>query len=82
MMGAALGREGKYREAIPAFEHSVALKPSPLACKSLAALVFEEEKDRTRAVSLWKQSLALDPSQEDVRGFLQRYAGASGNPVR
>jgi tetratricopeptide (TPR) repeat protein len=73
MEGAALGRAADYRGAIAAFERSVAIQPTPLACKSLAALVFEEQKDRPRAVALWKQSLALDPGQRDVQLFLDRY---------
>jgi tetratricopeptide (TPR) repeat protein len=73
LLGATYGRAGAYDEAIDAYERSVALAPSPLACKTLAALLFEIRHDRARAVSLWRQSLDLDPRQPDVRRFLERY---------
>jgi cytochrome c-type biogenesis protein CcmH/NrfG len=56
-----------------AYEESVRLRPTALACKTLAALAFEERHDRPRAVALWTQSLALDPAQADVRAFLRRF---------
>ncbi len=74
MLGAALGRAGDLDSATEAYERSVSLKPTPLACKTLAALVFERRKDSERAVALWRQSLALDPNQPDVKAFLRRYA--------
>jgi tetratricopeptide (TPR) repeat protein len=74
MLGGALGRAGDLDSATEAYERSVSLKPTPLACKTLAALVFERRKDRARAVALWRQSLALDPNQPDVKAFLRRYA--------
>jgi predicted AlkP superfamily phosphohydrolase/phosphomutase/tetratricopeptide (TPR) repeat protein len=73
MLGAAYGRSDRLDKAIRAYERSVALGPTPLACKTLAALVFETRRDRPRAVSLWKQSLSLDPRQEDVREMLRLY---------
>ena len=73
LLGATYGRAGAYAEAIDAYERSVALAPSPLACKTLAALLFEVRHDRARAVSLWRQSLDLDPKQPDVQRFLERY---------
>jgi cytochrome c-type biogenesis protein CcmH/NrfG len=72
MLGAAQGRAGSTDLAVAAYERSVAIRPGPLTCKTLAALVFEKNDPR-RAVELWKQSLALDPSQRDVREFLRRY---------
>ena len=74
MLGAALGRAGELDSAIEAYERSISLKPTALACKTLAALVFERRKDVGRAVTLWRQSLALDPNQPDVAAFLSRYA--------
>jgi tetratricopeptide (TPR) repeat protein len=74
MLGAALGRAGELDAAIEAYERSISLKPTALACKTLAALVFERRKDPVRAVALWRQSLALDPKQPDVTAFLRRYA--------
>ena len=73
MLGAAWGRADRREAAISAYERSVALSPTALACKTLAALVFSERKDVSRAVSLWRQSLALDPDQPDVQAFLARY---------
>ncbi len=73
MLGAAWGRAGRLDRAIEAYERSVALEPSALGCKTLAALVFGERRDKPRAVALWRQSLALDPEQPDVREFLKRY---------
>jgi predicted AlkP superfamily phosphohydrolase/phosphomutase/tetratricopeptide (TPR) repeat protein len=73
MLGAAYGRLEDFPRAIDAYERSVRIQPTALACKTLAALVFEIHHDRPRAVSLWKQSLALDSSQTDVRAFLERY---------
>jgi len=73
MLGAAYGRLEDYPKAIDAYERSVRIQPTALACKTLAALVFEIQHDRQRAVSLWKQSLALDSSQPDVQAFLKRY---------
>ena len=73
MLGAAYGRLEDYPKAIDAYERSVRIQPTALACKTLAALVFEIEHDHPRAVSLWRQSLALDSSQQDVRAFLKRY---------
>jgi predicted AlkP superfamily phosphohydrolase/phosphomutase/Tfp pilus assembly protein PilF len=74
MLGAALGRAGELDSAIDAYERSISLKPTALACKTLAALVFERRKDSARAIALWRQSLALDPKQADVTAFLRRYA--------
>jgi tetratricopeptide (TPR) repeat protein/predicted AlkP superfamily phosphohydrolase/phosphomutase len=74
MMGAAWGRAGDLERATSAYERSVALHPTPLACKTLAALVFEVRKDKARAIALWKQALDLDPRQDDVREFLRRHA--------
>jgi tetratricopeptide (TPR) repeat protein len=73
MLGAAWGRASDYPRAIAAYDRSIALRPTALACKTLAALVFEEQKDPVRAVALWKQSLLLDPGQRDVEAFLERY---------
>jgi tetratricopeptide (TPR) repeat protein len=74
MLGAAWGRVGELDRAIAAYKRSVALGPTPLACKTLAALLLGERKDKAGAVALWKQSLALDPDQPDVREFLRRSA--------
>jgi predicted AlkP superfamily phosphohydrolase/phosphomutase/tetratricopeptide (TPR) repeat protein len=74
MLGAAWGRVGELDRAIAAYRRSVALGPTPLACKTLAALLLGERKDKAGAVALWKQSLALDPDQPDVREFLRRSA--------
>jgi tetratricopeptide (TPR) repeat protein len=73
MLGAAFGRQARLGDAMAAYEESVRLRPTALACKTLAALVFEERHDRQRAVGLWTQSLGLDPAQEDVRAFLRRF---------
>lgn len=73
MLGAAYGREGRLDLAVDAYERSVSLGPTPLACKTLAALVLDQGHDRGRAVALWRQSLRLDPEQPDVRRFLRRY---------
>ena len=74
MLGAAWGRAGRLDKAIAAYQRSVTLGPTPLACKTLAALLLGEHQDRTAAVALWKQSLALDPNQPDVQEFLRRSA--------
>lgn len=74
MLGAALGRAEELDPAIDAYERSISLKPTALACKTLAALVFERRKDTARAIELWRQSLALDPNQPEVAAFLRRYA--------
>jgi predicted AlkP superfamily phosphohydrolase/phosphomutase/tetratricopeptide (TPR) repeat protein len=73
LLGAAYGRAGRAEAALRAYERSVALRPTPLACKTLAALVLDQKKDRARAVALWRQSLALAPEQSDVQGFLRTY---------
>lgn len=73
MLGAAAGRAGDFPAAMGAYEKSISLKPTALACKTLAALYFEVRKDRVRALALWEQSLELDPDQPDVRNFLKRY---------
>jgi len=75
MLGAARGRIGQYDAAIAAYERAVALNPSPLSCKTLAALLFEIRHDRARAVELWRKSLDLDPRQPDVQRFLEMYGG-------
>lgn len=77
MLGAARGRAGQPAGATRAYERSVAIQPTPLGCKTLAALLFEHG-DRRRAVRLWRQSLALDPRQPDVEAFLSRYGTAQG----
>jgi tetratricopeptide (TPR) repeat protein len=74
MLGAALGRAGELDPAMEAYERSISLKPTALACKTLAALIFERRKDAARAIALWRQSLALDPNQPEVTAFLRRYA--------
>jgi tetratricopeptide (TPR) repeat protein len=78
MLGAAFGRQARLGDAMAAYEESVRLRPTALACKTLAALMFEERHDRQRALALWTQSLALDPGQADVRAFLLRF-GPSTN---
>jgi hypothetical protein len=35
--------------------------------------MFEVRHDRSAALRLWEQSLALDPNQADVKGFLSQY---------
>jgi len=75
LLGGAYGRAGELESAIDAYQRSVALRPNPLACKTLAALMFEVRHDRKTAVRLWEQSLELDPNQPDVKGFLSRYGG-------
>jgi len=83
LVGAAYGRAGQFDRAIDAYERAVALDPTPLACKTLAALIFEIRGDRPRAVALWRQSLELDRNQPDVRRFLDAYGGeASKNSAR
>ena len=77
MLGAAHGREGRLDLAVEAYERSVSLGPTPLACKTLAALLLDQRRDRRRAVALWRQSLSLDPEQPDVRRFLRRYGAAA-----
>jgi tetratricopeptide (TPR) repeat protein len=78
MLGAARGRAGQLDGAVRAYERSVSIRPTPLGCKTLAALLFERRGDRRRAVRLWRQSLALDPQQPDVEAFLRRYGSAKG----
>jgi len=72
MLGAAHGRASRLEDAIGAYERSVAAQPTPLTCKTLALLLYEVRHDRTRAVTLWKQSLALQPGQPDVEAFLKK----------
>ena len=82
VLGAAYGRLGDFERAMDAYEHSVALEPSALACKTLAALVFEVRHDRARAVALWEQSLQLDRNQPDVKRFLQKFGGGPADGRR
>ena len=72
-LGAAYGRVGRLDDAIAAYERSVSLAPSPLACKTLALLLLNQRGDRRRAVELWRRSLTLQPGQRDVETFLRRY---------
>jgi tetratricopeptide (TPR) repeat protein len=72
MLGAAYGRAARLEDAIGAYERSVAAQPTPLTCKTLAALLYEVRHDRARAAALWKQSLALQPGQPDVEAFLRK----------
>jgi tetratricopeptide (TPR) repeat protein len=76
LLGGAYGRTGDFEHAIDAYERSVALSPTALARKTLAALMFEIRHDRVRAVQLWQQSLELDQNQADVQQFLRQFAGA------
>lgn len=78
MLGAADGRAQRFEDAIRDYERSVAARPTPLACKTLAALAFTRLHDRARAVALWKQALALDPNQTDVQQLLERYGKGPG----
>ncbi len=73
LLGAAHGRRGALDWARDAYQRSVDLMPTALTLKSLAALRFENG-ERQQAVTLWRQSLVLDPDQRDVRAFLDRYA--------
>jgi tetratricopeptide (TPR) repeat protein len=82
VLGAAYGRLGDLERALDAYEHSVRLEPSALACKTLAALVFEVRHDRTRAIALWQQSLQLDRNQPDVQRFLQEFSGGPSDQRR
>ncbi len=77
LLGGAYGRSGDFEKAIDAYERSLALKPTALACKTLAALMFEVRHDRGRAFQLWQQSLELDQNQPDVQQFLRQF-GAPG----
>lgn len=74
MLGNAFARASRWDDAVGAYERSVALRPTALTCKALAALLFEKRHDRARAVALWKQSLTLKPDQPDVRNFLKRWS--------
>ena len=82
VLGAAYGRIGQLEHAMDAYEHSVALEPTALSCKTLAALVFEVRHDRTRAIALWEQSLQLDKNQPDVKSFLQEFGGGPADGRR
>jgi len=73
MLGAAYGRANRLDDALASYERSVALKPTALGSKTLAALLFERRGDRARALRLWRQSIALDPNQPDVQRFLKQY---------
>lgn len=73
ILGAAYGEGGNYDAAIDAYQRSVSIEPTALACKTLAALLFEIRHDRARARELWEQSLALDRRQPDVQRFLSQY---------
>lgn len=75
LLGGAYGRAGEYEPAIDAYQRSIDLRPTPLACKTLAALMFEVRHDRAKAVQLWKQSLELDRNQPDVQQFVRRFDG-------
>jgi tetratricopeptide (TPR) repeat protein/predicted AlkP superfamily phosphohydrolase/phosphomutase len=79
LLGASNGRAQRYDDAIAAYERAVALRPTALACKSLAVLQYYRRRDAPRAIALWKQSLTLDPNQLDVRDLLHRL-GASATP--
>lgn len=80
MLGAAEGRKGNIDGAIAAYERSIALKPTALACKTLAALLVGKKGSRDRALSLWKESLEIDPNQSDVRDFLRQFGGGDIPP--
>jgi predicted AlkP superfamily phosphohydrolase/phosphomutase/tetratricopeptide (TPR) repeat protein len=73
LLGGTYGRAGDFEHAIDAYERSVAIQPTALACKTLASLVFEVRHDRARALQLWQQSLALDSKQPDVQQFVRRF---------
>jgi tetratricopeptide (TPR) repeat protein len=73
VLGATYGEAGDYDAAIDAYQRSVAIEPTALACKTLAALLFEIRHDRARARELWEQSLELDRRQPDVQRFLSQY---------
>jgi predicted AlkP superfamily phosphohydrolase/phosphomutase/tetratricopeptide (TPR) repeat protein len=73
LLGATFGRQGDFSRAIDAYQRSVALEPTALACKTLAALLFEVRHDRAGAVALWERSLELDRNQPDVQRFLKVY---------
>ena len=77
LLAASNGRSQRYDDAIAAYERSVALRPTALACKSLGILEYFRRRDPGRAMILWKQSLALDPNQPDVQDLLRRFGGAS-----
>ncbi len=77
VLGGIYGRAGDLEHAIEAYDRSVALQPTALACKTLAALIFEVRHDRARAVRLWTQSLDLDRHQPDVESFLRRFGDAA-----
>jgi cytochrome c-type biogenesis protein CcmH/NrfG len=73
ILGATYGEGGDYDAAIDAYQRSVSIEPTALACKTLAALLFEIRHDRARARELWEQSLELDRRQPDVQKFLSQY---------
>lgn len=80
VLGAAYGRAGQKERAIAAYERSVALRPTPLGCKTLGVLIMD--RDRARAVRLFRQSLALDPNQPDVRGLLEKHGAPPAQSSR
>jgi predicted AlkP superfamily phosphohydrolase/phosphomutase/tetratricopeptide (TPR) repeat protein len=77
LLGGAYGRAGDFEQAIEAYQRSVALQPTALACKTLAALIFEVRHDRSRALQLWEQSLELDRNQPDVQQFVRQFGAAA-----
>ena len=73
MLGATFGRLGELDRALEAYERSWNLEPTPMAAKTLAALIFDHQGDREEAVRWWRLSHRLDSNQPDVRAFLETH---------
>ncbi len=74
LRGSLLAKQGRLDEAISAEERSVAIRPTPGACRNLGVLLARRG-DRARAAALLKQSLALNADQPEVREMLKRLGG-------
>ncbi len=74
LFGSVLARQSRFDAAIAAEERSVAIRPTPDACRNLGVLLVRRG-DRARGAALLRQSLALKADQPDVRAMLAKLGG-------
>ncbi|MFA5899893.1 MAG: tetratricopeptide repeat protein [Hyphomicrobium sp.] len=76
--GAALAKEGNYNEAIPFFQHALALAPDQPSVMSNIALAYAMNGEPSRAESMLRQAAAGDTGSQRIRQNLALVLGLQG----
>src|SRR5206468_3198072 len=91
LLGDALFLEKKYDEALAEYAKALKLDPKyiPAMNETGWVLITEynqslglDEAKRTAALESWKQSLAINPNQQQVRNLMKTYAEKMAEPAK